>query len=91
MIHNKLLIATVDIITEPLTILFNRCLNEGIFPNIWKIAHVTPLHKKAPENLCNNYRPISLLSCVGKVLERCVHSRVLNYLKVNNIITPSQS
>ena len=47
MIHNKLLIATVDIITEPLTIrLFNRCLNEGIFPNIWKIAHVTPLHKK---------------------------------------------
>ena len=62
MIHNKLLIATVDIITEPLTILFNRCLNEGIFPNIWKIAHVTPLHKKGPENLCNNYRPISLLS-----------------------------
>jgi len=91
MSHNKLLIATVDIITEPLTILFNRCLNEGIFPNIWKIAHVTPLHKKGPENLCNNYRPVSLLSCVGKVLERCVHSRVLNYLKVNNIITQSQS
>ena len=91
MIHNKLLIATVDIITEPLTILFNRCLNEGIFPNIWQIAHVTPLHKKGPEKLCNNYRPISLLCCVGKVLERCVHSHVLNYLKVNNIITPSQS
>ena len=91
MIHNKLLIATVHIITEPLTILFNHCLNEGIFPNIWKIAHVTPLHKKGPENLCNNYRPISLLSCVGKVLERCFHSRVLNYLKVNNIITQSQS
>ena len=91
MIHNKLLIATVDIITEPVTILFNRCLNKGIFPNIWKIAQVTPLHKKGPENLCNNYHPISLLSCVGKVLERCVHSRVLNYLKVNNIITQSQS
>ena len=88
-IHNKLLI--VDIITEPLTILFNRCLNEGIFPNIWKIAHVTPLHKKGPENMCNNYHTVSLLSCVGKVLERFVHSRVLNYLKVNNIITPSQS
>ena len=91
MIYNKLLIATVDIITEPLTILFNRCLNEGIFPNIWKSAHVTPLHKKGPENLCKHYRPISLLSCAGKVLERCVHSHVLNYLKVNNIITQSQS
>ena len=56
-----------------------------------RLLYVTPLHKKGPENLCNNYRPISLLSCVGKVLERCVHSRVLNYLKVNNIITQSQS
>ena len=74
MIHNKLLIATIDIIKEPLTILFNRCLSEGIFPSIWKIAHVTPLRKKGPENLCNNYRPIWLLSCVGKILERCVHS-----------------
>ena len=62
MIHNKLLIATVDIITDPLTILFNRCLNEGIFPNIWKIVHVTLQHKKGPENLCNNYRPVSLSS-----------------------------
>ena len=76
MIHNKLLIATDDIITESLPILFNRCLNEGIFPNICKIAHVTPLYKKGPENLCNNYGPISLFSCVSKVLERCVHSRV---------------
>ena len=66
-------------------------MNEGIFPKIWKIAHVTLLHKKGPENLYDKYRPISLLSCVGKVLERCVHSRVLNYLNVNNIITPSQS
>ena len=52
MIHNKLLIATVDIITEPLTILFNRCLNEGIFPNIWKIVHVTPLQKKKDPKIC---------------------------------------
>ena len=37
MIHNKVLIATADIITEPLTIIFNRCLNDGIFPNIWNI------------------------------------------------------
>ena len=44
MIYNELLIAIVDIITEPVTILFSRCLNEGIFPNIWQTAHVTPLH-----------------------------------------------
>ena len=41
--------------------------------------------------MCNNYRPISLLSCVGKVLDQCVHSRVLKYLNANNTITQSQS
>ena len=41
--------------------------------------------------MCSNYRPISLLSCVGKVLERCVHRHVYSFLQANSIITPSQS
>ena len=90
-IHNKLLTAAVDIISEPLAILFNRCIAEGIFPSTWKIAHVNPIHKKGPTENCANYRPISLLSCVGKVLERCIHSHVFNYLQNNHILTPSQS
>ena len=45
-IHNKLLIAAADVISEPLTALVNRCLNESKFPSQWKIAHVTPIHKK---------------------------------------------
>ena len=45
-IHNRLLIAAADVISEPLTNLFNRCLNESKFPSHWKIAHVTPIHKK---------------------------------------------
>ena len=45
-IHNRLLIAAADVISEPLTNLFNRCLNESKFPPHWKIAHVTPIHKK---------------------------------------------
>ena len=90
-IHNRLLIAAADVISEPLTNLFNRCLNESKFPSQWKIAHVTPLHKKGQKDLCRNYRPISLLSCVGKVLERCVQRHVYSFLQVNRIITPSQS
>ena len=39
---------------------------------------------------CNNYRPISLLSCIGKVLEKCIHKHVYNFLQYN-IITQSQS
>ena len=51
-IHNIIIIFLngAGIISEPLTFLFNRSLNEGIFPTIWKTAHVTPIHKKVTKN-----------------------------------------
>ena len=90
-VHNRLLIVASSIIAEPLTVLVNRCLSDSKFPAIWKVSHVTPLHKKGPKEFCNNYRPISLLSCIGKVLEKCIHKHVYNFLQYNNIITQSQS
>ena len=90
-VHNRLLIVASSFIAEPLTILFNRSLRESKFPAIWKVSHVTSLHKKGPKEFCNNYRPISLLSCIGKVLEKCIHKHVYNFLQYNNIITQSQS
>ena len=45
-IHNLILKNSAGIISEPLTFLFNRSLNEGIFPTVWKTAHVTPIYKK---------------------------------------------
>jgi hypothetical protein len=91
LIHNKVLFAAMNYIAQPLTNIFNRCLSESKFPSLWKVAHVNPIHKKGPKQLCNNYRPISLLSCVGKLLERCVHRHVYDFLRDNNFITPSQS
>ena len=76
-IYNRALIAAADVISEPLTYLFNHCLNESKFSSQWKIAHVTRIHKKGPKKeLGSNYRPLSLISCAGNVLERCVHRRV---------------
>ena len=43
-IHNIILEHSARIISEPLTFLFNRSLNEGIFPTVWKTANVTPIH-----------------------------------------------
>ena len=45
-IHNIILEHSAGIISEPLTFLFNRSLNEGIFTTVWKTAHVTPIHQK---------------------------------------------
>ena len=53
-------------------------------------THYT-IHKKGNKEQCTNYRPISLLSCVGKMLEKFVHHHVSNNLNANQIITPSQS
>ena len=90
-IHNEILITSRDVIVEALTILFNISLQEGVFPTIWKTAHVTPIYKKGSKELSTNYRPISLLSCINKVLEKCVQRHVLHYLNGNHLITPSQS
>ena len=50
-IHNLILKNSAGIISEPLTFLFNRSLNEGIFPTVWKTAHVTPIYfKKGKKN-----------------------------------------
>ena len=90
-VHNKILTASRTIITPALTFLFNRCLREGRFPLIWKTAHVSPIFKKDKKEVCNNYRPISLLSCVGKAFEKCVQQNTFQYLNSNNLITPHQS
>ena len=90
-VHHKILIKGADIIAQPLAFLFNRSLDETVFPKEWKKAHVTPIYKKGEKYLCTNYRPISLLSCLGKVMERCVQKHVFNYLKSNHLLTTSQS
>ncbi len=52
--------------------LFNLSLRMGKFPRLWKQANVIPLHKKNDKASVNNYRPVSLLSLVGKVMEKAV-------------------
>ena len=61
------------------------------FPEIWKQANVSPLYKKDDPSLACNYRPISLLSTVGKVMEKKFHKHIFNYFKDHNIITCLQS
>lgn len=61
------------------------------FPSQWKIASVMPLFKKGDKLLTSNYRPISLLSTVGKVFERIVFKHIFNHLISNNLLYKYQS
>ena len=81
----------VDLISKPLTLIFNSSLWKGIFPDVWKLARVTPIFKSGSESEANNYRPISVISVFSRILERIVHDQVSEYLKVNKVLTMSQS
>ena len=76
---------------EPLSMLFNRSLEKYYFPVTWKDANVSPNYKKDDKSLPSNYRPIFLLSSIGKAMERCVHKHLCNYVIDNDLITPLQS
>ena len=80
-----------DILAEPLSLLFNRSLDKCYFPIAWKDANVSPIFKKDDKSSPSNYRPISLLSSVGKAMERCIHKQLYNYVFTNELITPLQS
>ena len=81
---------TRDSIKDCLTTLFNACMSRGIMPITWKKANLTPIHKKNSLSDVQNYRPISLLSCLSKVIERLVCDRLRNYLEENDLITDAQ-
>ncbi len=78
-------------IAHSLLRLYQMSLNLGKVPHLWKQANIVPLHKKDEQSLLNNYRPVSLLSVVGKVLECIIFKYIYNFFKENFILSLFQS
>ena len=75
-ITNILLKKLAPNISLPLSVIFNKLLKEGAFPNTMKLADVVPLYKSKEKYYTTNYRPISLLLTTSKLLEKTIHTRV---------------
>ena len=73
-----------DQLVASLFCLFNASMQNGIVTDQWKEANVTTVYKAGDEQLVRNYRPISLLCIVSKVMERCLHNHI--YPQVKNSI-----
>ena len=89
-ISNIMFRTIVSEISNPLNLLVNQSLSQGIFPTAMKLAEVVPLFKSKDRDMETNYHPISLLTTMSKVLEKVVYVRVYNFLTKTDQISENQ-
>ena len=88
---SKLLRLAAPIIAPILTHLFNLSLFHGTLPNDWKLARITPIYKGKGDNTDpSNFRPISIVSTITKIIEKFVKCQLVNYFNLNNLFSPNQ-
>ena len=78
-------------IVQPLSLIYEKCIESGKYPSLWKKANVLPIHKKESHQLKKNYRPISMLPICGKLFEKLIFDEIYNHLVKNDLLTPYQS
>lgn len=77
-------------ITPPLVYLINLSFNTGTFPDVYKTGLVVPVYKTGDKNDLSNYRPISIISNIGKIFEGCIKTRLIGFLRRFNLISDKQ-
>ena len=89
-ISNKLLKLSKDIIAAPYALIINQSFTTGIYPDKLKIGKVLPIYKKEENYLFDNYRPVSLLPSLSKIIEKVIYKQLYNYFNSNNLFYQSQ-
>ena len=82
--ENKIIIAPI------LMFLINLIIQTSVFPDCLKIARVTPIFKKGEKTNRNNYRPISILSAISKIVEKVLTNQLSDFMELHDLFTESQ-
>jgi len=77
-------------LATPLTTIFQQCITTGVWPTLWKGARVVAIHKKGKRTDPKNYRPISLLSVLGKILEAIIADKISYFLTSHQLLNNKQ-
>ena len=77
-------------LAHPLSLLFNYCFQNSTWPKLWKISSIVPVHKKNSKSEAKNYRPVSLLPALSKVLETIVVSRLEEHFEKHHLLCTRQ-
>ena len=86
----KMIRMAAPAIADSLTYIFNQAITLASFPDEWKIARVIPLFKSGHRNMPGNYRPISILPAISKIMERILYSQLYNYLTEYGLLSSAQ-
>ena len=89
-VNSNIIIDTYDVIKQPLFKNFKNSINEGSFPDLLKIAKVSPVFKSGDTSLLGNYRPISILPVFSKILERIMYNRIYSFFENNDLFFDKQ-
>ncbi|RMC13076.1 hypothetical protein DUI87_10607 [Hirundo rustica rustica] len=89
-IHPRVMRELADELAKPLSIIYQHSWLTGEVPDDWKLANVTPIHKKGGREDPSNYRPVSLTSVLSKVMEQFILSVITQHLQDGQGIRPSQ-
>ncbi len=88
---SKILKIHSEEIAPSLTAIFNVSINSGIFPDDFKTAIISPIYRSESKSSCDNYRPISVLSCVAKYIEKLIPDQLETYLESNGLLVEQQA
>ena len=86
----KIIKKAAPIISDSLTLIFNQAITLSSFPDEWKMAKVVPLYKNGQRNIPGNYRPISVLPAISKIMERILYDQLYDYLTKFELLSDSQ-
>ncbi len=78
------------VIAKPLAHIINLSIKTSTVPALWKTAKVKPIFKSGDSNLVENFRPISILPILSKILEKAVHRQFYNFLEINKLLNDCQ-
>ena len=90
--HNipaKFIKLSANVIAPTLCDLYNYFITSEVFPDILKLAHVIPVHKSGPKEICNNYRPI-FSSPFAKIFEKCFYNQLNNFFSSFQLLNKQQ-